>query len=119
MRISRCSLTLVVALLLPSTATANVFSELDEPATIESGPTISIASDKADYAPGELVTLTGSGWQPGESVAVSVVDDGVAEERWQHDAIVTADENGDIVDRFNIAEWYVAQYYVTARPTRW
>jgi hypothetical protein len=25
-----------------------------------------IQSDKADYAPGELVTLTGSGWQAGE-----------------------------------------------------
>jgi hypothetical protein len=105
---------LATALLLPAAAGANVFSELDEPATIESGPTISIATDKADYAPGELVTVTGSGWQPGENVALSVVDDGVAEERWQYDSVVAADENGDIVDRFNIAEWYVAQYFVTA-----
>src|SRR5919107_803530 len=34
-----------------------------------------IQSDKADYAPGELVTLTGSGWQPGESVNIVVNDD--------------------------------------------
>src|SRR6185503_2859860 len=37
-----------------------------------------------------------------------------AEQRFQYDAVVTADGNGDIVDRFNIAEWYVAEYYVTA-----
>jgi hypothetical protein len=116
LRITRCcfAAALAVALVLPTSASANVFSELDEPATIESGPTISIATDKADYAPGELVTVTGSGWQPGESVAISVVDDGVAEERWQYDSVVTADGNGDIMDRFNIAEWYVAEYFVTA-----
>ena len=108
------SVVVLIALVLPSSAGADVFSELDEPVTIQSGPTISIATDKADYAPGELVTVTGSGWQPGETVAISVVDDGVAEERFQHDAIVTADESGDIVERFNIAEWYVAQYSVTA-----
>ncbi len=103
-----------VAFALPGAASANVFSELDEPVTVESGPTISIATDKADYSPGELVTVTGSGWQAGESVAIAVVDDGVAEERFQYDAVVTADEHGDVVDRFNIAEWYVAEYFVTA-----
>ena len=34
-----------------------------------------IQSDKDDYAPGELVTLTGSGWQPGETVNIKVNDD--------------------------------------------
>ena len=38
-----------------------------------SGATIS--SDKADYAPGDHVVLTGTGWQPGESVSVYVNDD--------------------------------------------
>ena len=38
-------------------------------------PAPTIQSDKADYAPGELVTLTGSGWQPGESVHIIVNDD--------------------------------------------
>jgi hypothetical protein len=37
--------------------------------------TPSIRSDKDDYAPGELVTLTGSGWQPNESVHIEVNDD--------------------------------------------
>ena len=39
----------------------------------QSAPTIQ--SDKADYAPGELVTLTGSGWGAGESVHINVDDD--------------------------------------------
>jgi hypothetical protein len=29
-----------------------------------------IKTDKDDYAPGELVTMTGSGWQPGEAVTL-------------------------------------------------
>ena len=36
-------------------------------AAAEGAPTI--ASDKADYAPGEAVALTGSGWAAGESRA--------------------------------------------------
>jgi hypothetical protein len=33
-------------------------------------PAPPIQSDKADHAPGELVTLTGSGWKSGESVRI-------------------------------------------------
>ena len=33
-----------------------------------------IQSDKADYAPGDTVTLTGSDWQAGESVNINVND---------------------------------------------
>jgi hypothetical protein len=29
-----------------------------------------VKTDKDDYAPGELVTITGSGWQPGETVSL-------------------------------------------------
>src|SRR5690348_15095684 len=36
--------------------------------------TPSISSDKGDYAPGSTVTLTGSGWAPGESVHLFVND---------------------------------------------
>src|SRR5215218_5622331 len=42
-------------------------------AQAETTPTI--ASDKPDYAPGELVNLTGAGWQDGESVHITVDDD--------------------------------------------
>ena len=35
-------------------------------------------SDKADYAPNELVTLSGAQWQPGEVVHLRVNDDRAA-----------------------------------------
>src|SRR5215213_2880274 len=57
-----------------------------------------IQSDLPDYAPGEVVTLTGSGWQPGESVRIVVDDDGLQEQSWQRDVTVTADDSGNITD---------------------
>ena len=75
-------------------------------------PSPTIASDKDDYAPGELVTLTGSGWQPGESVNIKVNDD--AGQTWSRNVNVTADESGNISDSFNLPEWFVAAYSVTA-----
>src|SRR5215204_4222676 len=56
-----------------------------------------IQSDKADYAPGELVTLTGSGWVPGESVNIVVNDTYGA--TWKHDVYVDADASGNITDQ--------------------
>src|SRR5437870_2678035 len=53
-------------------------------------PTIS--SDKADYAPGELVTLTGSGWAPAESVHLYVNDE--IGSTWGRDVDVVADNAG-------------------------
>ena len=50
-------------------------------------PTIS--SDKADYPPGGTVVLTGSNWQPGESVNIFVNDD--AGKTWSRSVDVTAD----------------------------
>ena len=49
----------------------------------------SITSDKTDYAPGELVTLTGAGWQPGETVHIFVNDDWGSS--WSRTVDVTAD----------------------------
>jgi hypothetical protein len=71
-----------------------------------------IQSDKADYAPGELVTLTGSGWQPGESVNIVVNDD--VGQTWNRNVNVTADASGNISDSFNLPDWFVATYTVTA-----
>jgi hypothetical protein len=31
-----------------------------------------VATDKADYAPGEIVTVSGRGWQPGETIQLTV-----------------------------------------------
>src|SRR5437667_5847101 len=33
-----------------------------------------VKTDAADYAPGTIVTITGSGWQPGETVTLSMVE---------------------------------------------
>jgi hypothetical protein len=73
-----------------------------------------ITSDKADYAPGELVTLTGSNWQAGESVRIVVDDDGLQEKVWKRDVTVTADDAGDLIDQFNLPDWFVADYIVNA-----
>jgi hypothetical protein len=78
--------------------------------TTSSSPTIT--SDKADYAPGELVTLTGSGWQADELVHINVNDD--QGKTWSRDVDVTADQNGEITDSFNLPDWFVATYQVTA-----
>src|SRR5215218_5878498 len=75
-------------------------------------PAPTIQSDKADYAPGELVTLTGSGWVPGESVNIVVNDD--VGQTWNRNVNVIADPSGNISDSFNLPEFFVANYSVTA-----
>ncbi len=81
-----------------------------EPSTPVGTPTIQ--SDLADYPPGGLVTLTGSGWQPGESVHIFVNDDWGSS--WSRNVDVTADASGAIVDQFNLPNWFVATYRVVA-----
>jgi hypothetical protein len=71
-----------------------------------------IASDQADYGPGDLVTLTGTNWQPGESVHIDVDD--AAGQTWSWSDDVTADDTGTITDQFNLPDWFVASYSVTA-----
>jgi VCBS repeat-containing protein len=75
-------------------------------------PAPTIQSDKADYSPGETVTLTGSGWQPGESVNINVNDD--EGQTWNRNVDVTADDNGQIQDQFQLPDWFVAKYSVKA-----
>ena len=75
-------------------------------------PAPKIQSDKADYAPGELVTLTGSGWQAEESVHIYVNDsDG---QTWDYNADVTADDSGNTSHSFNLPNRFVANYSVKA-----
>jgi hypothetical protein len=81
-------------------------------AEIEAPPPPQVWSDKADYAPGELVTLSGANWAPGESVHVRVNDD--AGQSWSRDVDVTASADGTFTDQFNLPDWFVAVYSVTA-----
>ncbi|MEB2782864.1 hypothetical protein U3A58_20965 [Algoriphagus sp. C2-6-M1] len=60
--------------------------------------TATVTTDKDDYAPGEYVIITGSGWEPGERV------DFIFEETPKpetcvnsHDNFAIADANGDIL----------------------
>jgi Bacterial Ig-like domain (group 3) len=81
-------------------------------AEIAAPPPPQVWSDKADYAPGELVTLSGANWAAGESVHIRVNDD--AGQTWSRDVDVVADENGAFSDQFNLPNWFVAVYNVTA-----
>src|SRR5215217_726466 len=75
-------------------------------------PQPTIASDQPDYPPGATVVLTGSNWQPGESVHINVNDE--AGKTWSRDVDVTADESGNVRDEFQLPNWFVATYNVTA-----
>src|SRR5215210_5637047 len=80
---------------------AMAFAEVVSPdGTTASSITPTIQSDKADYAPGDLVTLTGSNWQPGESVHINVNDTYGAS--WVRNVDVTANANGNITDSFTL-----------------
>ena len=81
------------------------------PPFVPIGPA-SIASDQADYAPGSIVTLTGSNWQAGESVHIFVNDDFGSS--WSRNTDVAADAQGQISDTFALPNWFVANYSVVA-----
>src|SRR5215217_4094030 len=97
----------LLALLIVVAFTGNAMAALPS-----ADPAPAIATDKADYRPGETVTLHGTGWTPGETVHVSVNDDEGAS--WSRDVDLTADEFGGIQDRFPLPDWFVAKYRVTA-----
>ena len=103
----------IVGLMLTAAFTAGAARASFDTTNAVSPP--SIASDKADYAPGELVTLSGTGWQPAESVHIFVNDD--AGQTWSHSADVTAAADGTISDQFVLPDWLVATYSVTATGT--
>jgi hypothetical protein len=89
----------------PSSPTPTV-----EPSAPVAAPTIQ--SDLEDYPPGGLVTLTGSNWQPGESVHIFVNDDFGSS--WSRNVDVIADAAGNLTDQFNLPNWFVATYSVVA-----
>jgi hypothetical protein len=72
----------------------------------------SITSDKDDYAPGSMVTLAGAGWGPGEAVRIVVNDD--VGQSWSYTYDVTADIGGSFTHQFQLPDWFIANYSVTA-----
>ena len=62
----------------------------------EQGKDPSLSTDKIDYQPGEMVSVTGSNWQPGETIIMVL-----SEEPTTHEAITltsVADENGNFTN---------------------
>ncbi|PYU05528.1 MAG: hypothetical protein DMG33_10600, partial [Acidobacteria bacterium] len=53
-----------------------------------------VKTDKADYAPGTTVTITGSGWKPGETVTLTLVESPLIDTHGPYS--VTADASGNI-----------------------
>src|SRR5919198_1447046 len=76
-----------------------------------------VATDQPDYAPGQTVVITGSGWEPGETVVLVLHEDPQVDPDLQLTAV--ADANGDftngdfIVDVFDIG----VTFTVTATGT--
>jgi hypothetical protein len=64
-------------------------------ATLVSSSSASVTTDKTDYAPGEIVTITGTGFQPNETVNISLHE---TPEGYPDPAFVaTADEQGTFI----------------------
>ncbi|MBK9711345.1 MAG: DUF11 domain-containing protein [Kouleothrix sp.] len=76
----------------------------------EAAPTIT--SDQADYPPGATVTLTGANWAPAELVRI-VVNDTIGQS-WQRDVTITASDTGVVTDVFQLPNYFVSNYDVTA-----
>ena len=71
-----------------------------------------IWTDRDDYQPGQTFTLHGSGWLPAEAITVFVNDD--EGDSWSHSADVVAAVDGTFVHEFELPNWFVAVYTVTA-----
>ena len=79
-------------------------------ARADGAPTI--ASDQADYAPGGTVTLTGTNWSGDDSVHITVNDD--QGQTWGHVSDPAVPADGSISDAFQLPNWFIATYDVTA-----
>ncbi|MBK9741229.1 MAG: VWA domain-containing protein [Actinobacteria bacterium] len=73
---------------------------------------VTITSDLADYAPASTVELLGTGWKGDETVRIIVND--TLGQTWQHDAIVPVFKDGSIADSFDLPDYFVATYDITA-----
>ena len=73
-----------------------------------------VKTDKNDYAPGEIVTVSGSGWQPGETVTLTYVESPLVDTHGPY--TVVADSFGNIFAQQFIPDAHDADihFYLTA-----
>src|SRR5574340_615730 len=72
----------------------------------DSPPPPVIVTDKADYLPGETVTVTGSGWV--DDLQVSLYVDDTPESPWYYAATVDVATDGSFTWSFPLPEWFQA-----------
>ena len=78
-----------------------------------------VKTDREDYWPGEPVTVTGSGWQPGETVTLTISEDADTHYDFTYSAV--ADAAGNITNsefapiQNEIFQHFGKRFYVTAR----
>jgi hypothetical protein len=75
-------------------------------------PAQAIRIEESNDALGKTVTLTGSNWQPGESVHIKLTDD--QGKTWSRNVRAMADASGRIQVRFRPPDGFAATYEVTA-----
>ena len=107
---SGSSLSVVDGLLMVAGGSSQNTAELYTFATVK--------TDASDYAPGTMVTITGTGWQPGETVALTFVESPLID---THPILyATADVNGNISNsQFSPDVHDVAvRFYLTATGSK-
>jgi hypothetical protein len=65
-------------------------------ATVAGASAATVATDYPDYAPGEVVAITGAGWEPGETVVLVLHEDPA--ECPERELTAIADDEGDIAN---------------------
>ena len=80
--------------------------------TQESAATPTISSGRPDFPPGATVTLKGRNWEGDDEVAIIVND--TLGKSWSKTATVAVSRNGRIEFQFDLPNYFVSDYDVTA-----
>ena len=109
---------------LPSTFSSSITATATDAATGDSASAVvmetmvapsftpTITTDQQDYAPGSVVTITGSGWPAGDSLSVFTNDS--SGNTWSQTDQVTTDSSGDFTDKVTLPLMFISNYTVTA-----
>jgi hypothetical protein len=92
--------------------TSTPTSSTDTTTTTTATYTPTVTTDKQDYAPGSVVTITGAGWPAGDSV--TVFTNYTAGQTWSQTDHVTADGSGGFTDQVTLPTSFVSSYTVKA-----